>query len=385
LRVGGTFQLKVGWAVLTPFPFFVLISYVFSLHHGVLAATVGYMAYLALILVHELGHATLAWTLGFKVVAIELHLFHGRCWIRPGKDEISRIAVYWGGVLAQIILFAVAFFIGVTFKIPNWLAPAFFMCTAWNIILIASNLSPRPPYDGAVAWRIFPVVLKLVRLRLNLPVRISGSPLLRNEVDLVSYLLTTLDLRRHLEVTGMRSDQLQASLATVALEQRGSVSSLMKVVQHSDFMRVPEGGSSSRTPANLFCAQMRYGNPGVRMALESVGLDVRGLLFRIAHGKSESECATIANEDVGETIAVAVVNDDYTPMELVVQLLVKHLCITREDAMPLMLKIHQSGSATIRVCSPKNAQALVIALNADARQQYAPLLCRLAPAYHARA
>jgi len=378
LHLGNALQLKVGWAVLIPFPFFALLSYVFDLQHGLLAGTVAYLAYLALILVHEFGHAAIAWALGLKVVAIELHLFHGRCWILPGKVEIRNIAVYLGGVLAQLVLLGVAQTFGIIFKVPDWLAPTYFIWTVWNFVMMASNLSTRAPYDGAVAWRIFPLALRLARVRLNLPVRIAGSPPLRSEVDLASHLVTTPDLRRYLAEMDTRPEYLCASLATLGPEHRGTVSSLLAVVRQTAAMKVPPGCSSPETPANLFSAQMRYGNPGIRTALESIGLDVRGLLFRMAHGKDEGECTAPTDELSGGTVAVRVINDDFTPMELIVQLLVKHLCISRQEAVSLMLKIHQEGATTIRVCSLKDAEALATALNADARLDYAPLFCRLA-------
>jgi len=69
--------------------------------------------------------------------------------------------VAWGGVLAQgllLIVFLVGYFLLLYLPQPiiDLLAPAVVVFTFANIVLIIQNLWPRPPLDGAIAWKLLP-------------------------------------------------------------------------------------------------------------------------------------------------------------------------------------------------------------------------------------
>jgi Zn-dependent protease len=115
------------------------------------------VAWLGLILVHELGHASIAWQLGYDVEAIYLSPIHGLCIVEEARTRYDACLVAWGGVSAQAALFlpAASLSLGIGESLPNALHLALGMLTYWNGITILFNLTPVPPFDGATAWGIF--------------------------------------------------------------------------------------------------------------------------------------------------------------------------------------------------------------------------------------
>jgi Zn-dependent protease len=118
-----------------------------------------WLGFALLVLVHELGHAVMVRAHRFRVVGIDVHGMGGECqWAGPASER-QAAAIAWGGVLAQLV---------VLFTTPIWgdrlpqPAPPFAtdLITAFtttNVILIALNLLPVAPLDGATAWKILRV------------------------------------------------------------------------------------------------------------------------------------------------------------------------------------------------------------------------------------
>jgi Zn-dependent protease len=109
-----------------------------------------------LMLAHEFGHASLAHRLGYRVHWILLSPVHGLCVYDQPRNRHDACVVAWGGVSAQatILLPAAALWsAGQTF-LPNVLNLALVILTYYNLALIAFNLSPVRPFDGATAWGI---------------------------------------------------------------------------------------------------------------------------------------------------------------------------------------------------------------------------------------
>jgi len=69
------------------------------------------ISYLAIIFVHELGHAWVASRLGYEVFAIRIGLIHGRCEFEAPYSLWDAALVSWGGVLAQLLVAAVVLLI----------------------------------------------------------------------------------------------------------------------------------------------------------------------------------------------------------------------------------------------------------------------------------
>jgi len=118
-------------------------------------APVAWFAFFALILIHELGHAVLARRYGHRVVAIDITGFGGLCRWSGYATDYERAVIAWGGVVAQAALLVITALVVVPFGFPRGplgeIAGVFLRTNAW---LIALNLLPFPPLDGAEAWRI---------------------------------------------------------------------------------------------------------------------------------------------------------------------------------------------------------------------------------------
>ncbi len=73
-------------------------------------------------------------------------------------------------------------------------------------------------------------------------------------------------------------------------------------------------------------------------------------------------------------------NDDYTPMDFVVEVLTRFFNKTDEQATEIMLKVHYEGKAICGVYSAEIAETKVAQVNQYARDNEHPLLCNSEPA-----
>lgn len=71
---------------------------------------------------------------------------------------------------------------------------------------------------------------------------------------------------------------------------------------------------------------------------------------------------------------VVMINDDYTPMEFVVQVLQIFFHHAREKAVQIMLQVHQSGRGVAGIYPAEIAETKVAQVNAYARKHQHPLL-----------
>jgi ATP-dependent Clp protease adaptor protein ClpS len=74
---------------------------------------------------------------------------------------------------------------------------------------------------------------------------------------------------------------------------------------------------------------------------------------------------------------VLMLNDDYTPMEFVVHVLVRIFAKSQEDATMVMLHIHQRGVGICGVYSYEIAESKVTQVVDFARKHQHPLQCTL--------
>jgi Zn-dependent protease len=116
-----------------------------------------WLAFMAVVIVHELGHAVLVRSAGFRVIGIDLTGFGGHCRWRGSANALEHACIAWGGILAQTVLL-----MGTLAVIGVWGAAA----SRWgtllqyafvdiNLWIIAMNLLPFQPLDGAKAWGVF--------------------------------------------------------------------------------------------------------------------------------------------------------------------------------------------------------------------------------------
>jgi len=121
-----------------------------------------FVAFVALLAAHEFGHAIAAKSRRVKVYAIKLYVMHGQCEHEEPYYEKHDVFIAWGGVLAQLAILIVAlacerllvFLPPLAYEIVQ---PIFFTFINVNIVIMAINLIPVPPLDGAKAWRAFPL------------------------------------------------------------------------------------------------------------------------------------------------------------------------------------------------------------------------------------
>jgi ATP-dependent Clp protease adaptor protein ClpS len=73
---------------------------------------------------------------------------------------------------------------------------------------------------------------------------------------------------------------------------------------------------------------------------------------------------------------VVLLNDDFTPMEFVVLVLVKFFAKSEAAATALMLEVHQKGRAVVGVYSKEIAETKAHLVNTFSRQHEFPLLCQ---------
>lgn len=74
---------------------------------------------------------------------------------------------------------------------------------------------------------------------------------------------------------------------------------------------------------------------------------------------------------------VIIMNDDYTPMDFVVDVLESFFNMNREKATRIMLTIHMEGQATVGIYTRDVAETKAAQVADYAQQNQHPLLCRV--------
>lgn len=74
---------------------------------------------------------------------------------------------------------------------------------------------------------------------------------------------------------------------------------------------------------------------------------------------------------------VVMLNDDYTPMEFVVEVLETFFSLGREQATKIMLQVHTQGKAVCGVFTKDIAETKAAQVNQYARENQHPLLCEI--------
>ena len=137
--------IRIHWSM--PLGAFVLCGFSF--------APGAWLGFLILVLVHELGHALLAGAVGGHVFSIDVHAAGGSCDWTGEVTMKQRAIVAWGGVLAQLAVLLTAPLWSSVLPSGGFGGALTSTLTRTNLVLIALNLIPTPPFDGAEAWRLF--------------------------------------------------------------------------------------------------------------------------------------------------------------------------------------------------------------------------------------
>lgn len=181
----------VHWTLLLWFPWYFFKGY------ELLEATISFLAFVFLMLAHEVGHTVAAKLRRVKVEKISLLLLHGECVHHYPDYEEDDVFIAWGGVIAQffILLFALTVgYIAVAYKLQSynfdsvlrvgymaiayslpifdyWLTPILYIFINFNLAIIALNLIPIQPLDGYKAWRIIPLFFEGLQSKYNFSFR----------------------------------------------------------------------------------------------------------------------------------------------------------------------------------------------------------------------
>jgi stage IV sporulation protein FB len=149
VRVGriGRAPLRIHWT--TPIGLF--------LFSGLSLNPLVWVALLGIMIVHEVGHAILARRYALRLVSIDITAVGGGCHLEGDPTLREAAIVAWGGVLAQAALLVVALVVSPFVHVVSFglLDGVFDTLITSNLILIAINLLPVAPLDGATAWRLF--------------------------------------------------------------------------------------------------------------------------------------------------------------------------------------------------------------------------------------
>lgn len=117
-----------------------------------------WLAFVVLVVVHELGHAVVVQRLGHRALAVDVTGFGGLChWDPRRATALDHYLVAWGGVFAQFLLLLLTLTYTLILGAPTSAAEAQIVSafTTTNLWVIALNLLPISPLDGAQAWRLF--------------------------------------------------------------------------------------------------------------------------------------------------------------------------------------------------------------------------------------
>ncbi len=77
--------------------------------------------------------------------------------------------------------------------------------------------------------------------------------------------------------------------------------------------------------------------------------------------------------------AVVLMNDDYTPMEFVIEILQQYFAMNLDQATQVMLTVHYEGKGIAGVYPRDIAETKANQVNNYARSQGHPLLCQIEP------
>lgn len=100
------------------------------------------------------------------------------------------------------------------------------------------------------------------------------------------------------------------------------------------------------------------------------------------HGEDQGEGDLAVQEDKPKLrrppmYKVVMFNDDYTPMEFVVEILERFFAMGREKATQVMIKVHTQGKAVCGVYTRDIAETKAAQVNQYAKENEHPLLCEI--------
>jgi membrane-associated protease RseP (regulator of RpoE activity) len=129
-------------------------------------AAVTLLSFLGLVLLHEWGHGALAHHFDCTVEGIWLAAIHGRCEYQAPETEWERCVIAWGGIAAQLTVAVPLLLLdSLWHRSLGIFAPIVLILGYYSVIVVMFNLLPLKGLDGALAWRIIPLLRKRLEAR----------------------------------------------------------------------------------------------------------------------------------------------------------------------------------------------------------------------------
>lgn len=125
------------------------------------SALIGIACYLAIILLHESGHAYASLRLGYQPLNIYLGFFHGLCEFEAPDNSRDECIIAWGGALAQLAVAIPLVLAGQFTSLAEYpvFAPIIGFLGYISVGTALFNLAPARGFDGKHAWRLFPILI----------------------------------------------------------------------------------------------------------------------------------------------------------------------------------------------------------------------------------
>jgi len=119
-----------------------------------------WVGFVLLVFLHEMGHALAVKRFGLHVEGIDLHAYGGVCRWSGQATAWERALIAWGGVAMQAVVLGVTYAALALVGPPRsaFVAELAYVLTVTNLWMIGLNLVPFPPFDGATAWQIVPML-----------------------------------------------------------------------------------------------------------------------------------------------------------------------------------------------------------------------------------
>ena len=131
--------------------------------------------------------------------------------------------------------------------------------------------------------------------------------------------------------------------------------------------------------------RVNYTGPMSQISLQSVSLTCLRILVTASsedESHNEGDLAVAPAKPAlkrPSLYKVVLLNDDYTPMEFVVEILETYFGMGREKATQVMLTVHTKGKGVCGIYPRDTAETKATQVNQYARESGHPLLCEVEP------
>ena len=143
-----------------------LVFLYFYLKGGLLVCILSGIAFIGLMIVHEMGHAYFVRKYKHKLVEIRIYPLHGLCLYEYDARWLPETLIFAGGLIAQIVILTIWLavlgfvnLVGLT-NVEQLLKPLTNVFIDTNIFVFILNSLPIPGLDGFELWKRFALMIK---------------------------------------------------------------------------------------------------------------------------------------------------------------------------------------------------------------------------------